>query len=175
MVFHRSLSDIKSPQVSYILGLSILADLNNAIVRLIMMLRISNLFSLFSGPLIPLKRTNSSWSHCHYYYYYCHYFYYYYCCCCIHFSHETMNKNLYIGTSQGKFVKTLNVKLGPTTPKTITHFVWCFSNIPWGRIWFITILKWRPTHESKLMSICPKKCLRGKALDDSCWILLLHI
>ena len=56
MVFHKSLSDSKSPQISRTL-LSILADLNNAVIWIVLILpQISNSAILFSKSL----RANSS-------------------------------------------------------------------------------------------------------------------
>ena len=69
MVFHRSSSDSKSPQVSRTL-LSILADLNNAVVC-----GLSSLVLLFPSPSVPLSilwwlvrsaRTNYDWYHRHF-------------------------------------------------------------------------------------------------------------
>ena len=57
MVFHWSLSDSKSPQVSRTF-LGILANLNNAIVGMVLILPlISNSFSLFSKRLVTVPST----------------------------------------------------------------------------------------------------------------------
>ena len=66
MVFHWSLSDNKSPQVSRTL-LSILAILNNAVVWMVSTRPpTSKSSSPFSNPLVTVpKRTNYDWYNCH--------------------------------------------------------------------------------------------------------------
>ena len=97
MVFHWSLSDRKSPQLSRTL-LSILAVLNTAVVWMV-----SNRpptfksSSPFNNPSLTLSKAPirigtidtfmfhsffNSLARSRYLYYYYYYYYYYYCCCC---------------------------------------------------------------------------------------------
>ena len=74
MVFHWSLSDSKSPQVSRT-RLGILAVLSNAVIWIVSTRPLTSKSSRpFNNPLVIVPKAPIT----NYYYYYCYYYYYYY-------------------------------------------------------------------------------------------------